>query len=130
MTNSGDPAARAMLSRYLAACQALGTEAIAACFSPAAVVRDPTGRFDGRPAIAAYFNGIYAELDELRFETGPVSWCGASCALSWQGAARRKDGEALSYSGIDVFTFDEDGAITELWAFWTPEELLTSDIVG
>ena len=77
----------------------------------------------------AYFHSIYSELASLVSETGPVSWCGQSCAVSWTGKAERKDGSAAAYSGIDVFTFSADGCIDQLWAFWAPEELLASDNV-
>jgi len=116
-----------MLQRYLAACERRDIQDIAACFAPDAVIRDPLGEQAGLANIRAYFESIYADLASLAFQTGPVSWCGASCAVSWKGQAQRHDGTQLIYEGIDVFTFDDDHRIAKLWAFWIPDDLLGSD---
>lgn len=117
----------ATLTRYLAACERRDAEAIAACFAQDARIVDPSGEQRRVEGIKAYFTAIYAILAELSFKTGPVSWCGASCAVAWEGAACKHDGSRLSYKGIDVFTFEPRGLISELWAFWTPGDLGVSD---
>ena len=117
------------LQRYLAACERRETKDIAACFAADAVLRDPMGELQGLPKICLYFEGIYADLKSLAFQTGPVSWCNDACAVSWQGKAERSDGMQLTYEGIDVFAFGEDNLIKQLWAFWTPADLIESDII-
>lgn len=116
------------LDRYLTACEALDVSLISACFNESAVVVDPLGDYRGRTNIHAYFEKIYAELAELSFETGTTHWRGAACAIAWKGNAKQKDGTRLSYAGIDVFTFGEDGLIAELSAFWAPDSLLDPTI--
>jgi ketosteroid isomerase-like protein len=118
------------LSAYLAACEARDPDKISAHFCEDARVIDPLGDYKGIDAIRAYFTTIYADLTELVFETGPISWCANSCAVTWAGKARRADGSTATYSGIDVFSFGENQLISQLWAFWTPEQLLSSDNVG
>jgi hypothetical protein len=121
-----DDARLAKLRTYLAACERREVAAIAACFEESARVMDPLGEQNGTDAIRQYFESIYKDLASLSFETGPVCWCGASCAVSWKGSGRRHDGSAVAYQGLDVFTFSPDHQIRELWAFWAPEELLGS----
>jgi hypothetical protein len=120
----------AMLGTYLAACESRDTASITACFEASARVVDPLGEQSGRDAIRQYFETIYKELAALSFETGPVCWCGPSCAVSWKGRGRRHDGSSVAYEGVDVFTFGPDHRIRELWAFWVPQDLLGSDSLG
>jgi hypothetical protein len=112
---------------YLAACERREIPAIAACFEPRAKVVDPLGKQNGLGAIRRYFTSIYKELAKLSFETGPVCWCGPSCAVSWKGTGVRHDGSSIFYEGIDIFTFGPTNRIRELGAFWVPDDLLGSD---
>ncbi len=119
-----------MLGTYLAACESREIASIAKCFEENGRVVDPLGEQNGTDAIRQYFEGIYKELTALSFETGPVCWCGQSCAVSWKGRGRRHDGSSVAYEGVDVFTFGSDHRIRELWAFWAPQDLLGSDSLG
>lgn len=113
-----------ILQRYLAACERRDIADVTACFASDATILDPLGEQIGTAAIRDYFQRIYADLAALSFETGPISWCDSSCAVSWKGQAWRHDGTSLTYQGVDVFTFDQDAWIAKLWAFWLPEDLV------
>jgi hypothetical protein len=112
------------LTLFLQACETREPDAILACFERGARMVDPLGTYEGHKAIRGYFEAIYKELASLSFETGPVCWNGTSCAVSWKGGGRRHDGSAVSYQGVDVFSFGRGRRLTTLWAFWAPEELL------
>lgn len=115
-----------ILKTYLTACERRDIPAITACFGDTARLVDPLGERKGAGAIRGYFESIYKDLSALSFQTGPAYWCGASCAISWKGCGRRHDGSRVAYEGADVFTFDDDHRIRELWAFWAPDDLLAS----
>ena len=122
--NTLNPEHIEMLNRYLMACQHLEIGGITDCFSENAIISDPTGTYTGREQVHTYFRGLYSGLSGLSFETGPLFWNGASCAIAWKGQARRHDATLLSYEGIDVFTFNGSSEISHLTAFWTPQELM------
>jgi ketosteroid isomerase-like protein len=127
MPDCADPACHTLLSRYLAACMARDVAAITACFAPRAVVIDPTApHVRGRAAIGRYFAALYGDLAELRLETSPIYWQGATAACHWRGQARRLDGKAISYEGVDLFDFSQGGAqgplIARMRAFWDPSD--------
>ncbi len=114
-----------ILRQYLSACESLDVARIVDCFSQTAVIRDPANeRISGREAIHRYFTRIYMDLSSLSFLCSPVYWCGNSASVRWEGRGSRKDGTSVSYEGIDVFTFGGSGSIDEMWAFWTPEDLV------
>ena len=125
-----DEARLGVLRAYLAGCERRDISAITACFEEGARVVDPLGEQNGTDAIRQYFESIYKDLAALSFETGPVCWCGLSCAVSWKGSGRRHDGSSVAYEGVDVFTFGPDHQIRELWAFWAPQDLLGPDSIG
>jgi ketosteroid isomerase-like protein len=118
-------AAEALLGRYLAACEARDVAAIVACFSPRAVVMDPTSpRAFGRGQIAAYFAALYDDLVALKLETSPLYWQADAVACHWQGLAQRQTGATLRYAGIDVFHLDRKPLIRRMQAFWDPKDFL------
>jgi ketosteroid isomerase-like protein len=122
---TADPRAVAMLQRYLSACESRDPDVIADCFSEDALVRDPANeQIRGRDAIHRYFAEIYGDLSTLSFRCSPLYWCRNSTAVRWEGSATRKNGTRLSYEGIDVFSFGPDGQIDEMWAFWSPADLV------
>ncbi len=116
-------AAEALLTRYLAACQTLDLDIIAACFAPRAVVIDPTSpTIRGRAQVRTYFRTLYDDLAELRLTTSPLYWQGDEIACRWQGVAQRKDGTVIAYEGIDVFRLTKAPLISRMQAFWDPKD--------
>ncbi len=119
------PAAEALLTRYLAACQTRDLDQITACFSPRAVVIDPTSPHAmGRAQIRAYFSAIYDDLSALTLRTSPLYWQGNEVACRWQGVADRKDGKVIEYEGIDVFRLTRVPLISRMQAFWDPKDFV------
>jgi hypothetical protein len=123
------PQSTACLEAYLSACQRLDVDAIIESFAANAVIIDPLGRYEGRQAVLAYFQGLYAGLSALHFKLGRLYWCASTCAFAWQARARRSGGAESNYEGIDAISFTADGYIAELRAFWSPAGLIGSDHV-
>lgn len=117
--------AEALLGRYLAACESRNVAAITACFAPRAVVIDPTSpAIRGRQRIAAYFRGLYDDLQSLRLTASPLYWQGDEAACHWQGTAQRQTGEVIAYQGIDVFRLAGPPLIARMQAFWDPKDFV------
>lgn len=122
-------AAEALLSRYLAACQTLDLEIIAACFAPRAIVIDPTSpTVRGRAQIRTYFGALYDDLANLRLTASPLYWQGDEIACRWQGVAQRKDGKVIEYEGVDVFRLSMAPLISRMQAFWDPKDFIDTTL--
>jgi steroid delta-isomerase len=88
-----------------------------------ATVEDPIGTplKRGRDAIRAFYaaTGGAAKLDL----TGPVRGCGREAAAPMVAKLKGPDGKHAYIDIIDFMTFDEDGLITSMRAFWSPDAI-------
>jgi steroid delta-isomerase len=113
--------ARATLDRYVDRHTAGDIDGILTCFAADATAEDPVGTdaHVGTDALRAFFEGTHALCDRLELElTGPVR-----VALPWAAVPMRAishiGADALVVDIIDVMTFDDDGLITEMKAYWS-----------
>ena len=82
---------------------------------------------EGREAIGAFFDEMtsLADATELRL-TGPIRAVAGECAFPMQ-ARPTMGGTTMVIDIIDVMTFDDDGRITTMRAFWDPAEMRPAD---
>lgn len=120
---------RAAVEGYCAAFTAGDRDAYVGLFAPDAWVEDPVGtpRHEGAAAIGTFFDGArgMAEVIELR-QTGPVRVAAGECAFPMQARPVLGD-TTFVVDIIDVMTFDDDGKITTMRAFWDPAEMRPAD---
>jgi steroid delta-isomerase len=116
---------RQVFQRYVELLSAGDADGIAALYGDGATLQDPAGSTPivGRAAIRDF----YAAAIDRRGQpdvvlTGPVRITGAQGAAPLRSAALR-DGEAISIDIIDVMTFDSEGAITSMCAYWGEENI-------
>jgi len=127
---AADPATiRGAVEAYCAAFTAGDRAAYVGLFAADAWVEDPVGtpRHEGQDAIGVFFDNARAMADtvELR-QTGPARVAAGECA--WPLQARPVIGGATYVVDIiDVMTFDDDGKITTMRAFWDPAEMRPAD---
>ncbi len=98
---------------------------VVALYAEGATVEDPVGSdvLTTREQIAAF----YATLDSLEQE-GRLLFArvaGNEAAFSFELATRAGD-QTFTLAPIDVMTFDDDGRITSMRAFWSGEDMLVS----
>jgi steroid delta-isomerase len=113
--------ARATIDRYVDRHTAGDIDGILTCFAPDATAEDPVGTdaHVGTDALRAFFEGTHALCDRLELElTGPVRVALPWVALPMRAISHIGD-DALVVDIIDVMTFDEDGLITEMKAYWS-----------
>lgn len=93
-------------------------------FSDDAVAYDPADQppHVGREAIAAFFTGSREMADSLVIElTGPIRVAGNQAAFPL--VARTTIGDmGIEIDIIDVMTFDDAAAITEMRAYWSIDD--------
>lgn len=120
----------ATVHRYTAAHSAGDVDAIAGLFAVDAVLVDPVDQpaHLGRDAVRAFFAGTHESIDGMELvATGPVRAVGEWAAVPLR--ARSTIGDTVyEVDIIDVFTFGDDGLITEMRAYWSSADIRASQI--
>lgn len=115
-------AVREIISSYINMMCESDIDSIIALFDEDATAEDPVGGAvqRGREALHAFYSAAAPMLQvEL---SGPVCVAGRECAFPI--LAQLTVGDNVSYlDAVDVFTFNDNGKITSMRAFWNPEEL-------
>jgi steroid delta-isomerase len=97
-------------------------EGIMALYADDATAEDPVGGDvqEGSEAIKNFYS-MTAPLLQVEL-TGPICVAGNECAFPL--LAQLTMGEDISYlDATDVLTFNDDGKISRMRAYWNPEEL-------
>ena len=97
-------------------------EGIMALYADDATAEDPVGGDvqQGSEAIRNFYS-MTAPLLQVEL-TGPICVAGNECAFPL--LAQLTMGEDISYlDATDVLTFNDDGKISRMRAYWNPEEL-------
>ncbi|GLZ05810.1 steroid Delta-isomerase [Actinomadura sp. NBRC 104412] len=94
---------------------------IAALFADDAVIEDPVGKpqISGRPAIDEFYAKAISAGTKLTLD-GPIRGShgkGAAMALTIEVPAMN-----LRIRAIDAMTFNDDGKIVEMRAYWGPDD--------
>lgn len=113
------------VNAYTAAHSAGDIDAIAALFSADAVVADPVDQpaHRGRDAVRAFFAGAHELAESMDLHaTGPMRAVGSWVAVPLEAITTIGD-MRLKIDIIDVFTFDDDGLIADMKAYWTASDI-------
>jgi steroid delta-isomerase len=96
--------------------------AVAALYAPDATLEDPVGSDvrRGRDAIAEFYGGLAGA--ELTTELLTARVCGLQAAFAFRVVTTAGDAKYV-VEPIDVMTFDADGLITSMRAFWAPSDM-------
>jgi steroid delta-isomerase len=116
---------KATVERYAAAHSAGDVDAVAAVFAADAVVADPVDQpaHEGRDAIRAFFAGTHEFVDAMDLRiTGPIRAVGHWAAVPLQAVSTMGDAK-VAVDIVDVFTFGEDGLVTQMQAYWTAADI-------
>ncbi|MCW2796234.1 nuclear transport factor 2 family protein [Nocardioides sp.] len=116
---------REVVERYVALVATGSADEIADLYAEGATVEDPVGSevLTSREQI----HGFYATLEVLDQETRLIEAriTGGEAAFLFE-VRTTSDGVTYSLSPIDVMTFDDDGLVTSMRAFWGPGDLGTA----
>ena len=112
----------AAVVRYLAAVADGTASDIAACYALDATVEDPVGSEPrrGRAAITQFYTPLEAVKRETRLLTIRVA--GGAAAFHFLVQTMLPE-QTVEVEPIDLMTFDEDGLITSMRAFWNDADI-------
>ncbi|MBH1997521.1 MAG: nuclear transport factor 2 family protein [Sphingomonadaceae bacterium] len=115
---------RAALESYVARINSGDRDGILALFSPDAIIEDPVGSpAKAGEAITAWFNDTIAFATQIR-SVAPIRGShGNAAALMFDVTFQPPGGPAMLIRSLDVCTFDREGRITSLKAYWGPEDM-------
>lgn len=125
MTDATD--IKATIQAYLAHHTAGEIDAIVALFAPDAVAYDPVDQppHVGTDALRAFFTASHELADSLVLTlTGPIRVTGNEAAFPMEVVTKIGD-LRMAIDVIDVMTFDDDGLITEMRAYWNMADART-----
>lgn len=128
MTNAPEPTVeqmKAAVEAYAAAHTAGDVDAVAALFAPDAVVADPVDKPEhvGREAIRAFFASTHQPGSSLDLEiSGSIRAVGRFAAVPLR-AVSSFGGSRFAVDIVDVFTFGDDGLVTEMRAYWNAADV-------
>lgn len=116
---------RAVIESYAAAHSRSDSEAIGRLFAADATVTDPVDQPShvGRDAIVEFFAMTHQIGDGLDLRiTGPIRAVGNYGAVPLQAVTTVGE-DRFVVDIIDVFTFDDDGLITDMKAYWSSADV-------
>jgi len=120
---------RAAVDAYCAAFTAGDRAAYVGLFASDAWMEDPVGtpKHEGHEAIGRFFDQSRGMADSIELRlTGPVRVAAGEGAFPMQ-ARPNIGGTTFRIDIIDVMTFDDDGKITTMRAFWDAAEMRPAD---
>ena len=123
MTSRNDTPAdriRTTIERYVKHMNAGDADAIAGLYAEACSVEDPVGAtpIAGHAAVHEFYR---KSAGHVRLElSGPVRVSGHEAAFPMVGTLGSADDPSY-LDVIDVMTFDDEGRITSMRAFWSPD---------
>lgn len=126
------PTIRAAVDRYIEVMSRGDRAAYVAQFTPDATIEDPVGSDlrRGHEAIGEFFDLVHGLADRITLvRTGPVRVAADHGAFPMQAISDLGE-RRMVVDIIDVMTFDDDGRITSMRAFWDPAEMRPYDESG
>ena len=114
---------------YAAAQTSGDVDAVVALFAPDAVVADPVHEpaHVGREAIHTFFSGTRDMVDSMVLEvTGPIRAVDRYAAVPLR-AVSHIGGSRVAVDSVDVFTFEDNGLIGDMKAYWDPAGITPVD---
>lgn len=123
MTLSNDDVA-AGVRRYLDTVAGGSAADVTALFAPDATVEDPVGvdPIQGHEAIRAFYTSFESLTKTTELVT--LRTCAGQAAFHFSIVVDLGGGATSSMAPLEVMTFDDDGLITTMRAFWAESDLV------
>jgi ketosteroid isomerase-like protein len=115
-----------IIGEYFDAISGIDRQAYLACFSHDAIVLDPYG---GRPlqgidGLNKFMDGMERTWSGFTMKPGESFASGARVAVNWTAVATAKTGRTAEFAGINVFTMDDNGLVSQLEGYWDFKAML------
>jgi steroid Delta-isomerase len=115
-----------VVGNYFSATRSMDVEAWLATFASDAISHDPVGGqpLEGHDSLRQYFGGIAGAFETVGLTEDSIFVSGNEAAVKWTGRGVGKNGRRVTFEGIDVFKFNDDGKIQTIWAYWNPAAMM------
>lgn len=116
------PDIRSIIERYLSTVADGSAAEIAALYAEDATLEDPVGSEvrRGRTLIEEFYQGL--DGSQVTTTLHRVRVCGLEATFHFRVVTAAGD-QSFVVEPIDVMTFDEEGQITSMRAFWSPDDV-------
>ena len=86
---------------------------------------DPVGSpvLKGHGELRKFFDGMSETFKTVSVSRDKVYPCADQVGLVWTISGRMTNGRDVTFDGIDIIKFNEDGNIQALWGYWDPSVL-------
>ena len=117
---------KSVITDYYTAIREADEKAWLATFAEDAVSNDPVGAppHEGHEGLAHFFQEITSQFDEVALNEQDIFIAGNGAGVKWTGEGTGKNGVDVNFEGIDVFEFNDEGTIQNLWAYWNPAPVM------
>ncbi|OZB91283.1 steroid Delta-isomerase [Paenibacillus sp. XY044] len=100
-------------------------EGVLSLFGEEATVEDPVGSppVEGKSAIAEFYKKVVNGNTRIRLE-GPIRGSHSNSGAMALNITTAAEGKTISIPVIEVMTFDENGSIISMKAYWGPGDMV------
>jgi len=114
-----------VVNDYFDAICKLDCEAWIATFAANAVSHEPGNPpLEGHDALRAFFNGVAGGFETIEMRPQQIFVVGNEAGVKWSASGLGKTGRQAKFEGIDIFTFNDDGKIQTVKAYWDPAAMM------
>ena len=119
---------RAAVNAYYAAVNARDIDAVRPMFAADALMRDPVGMPPATDVAARRqrYEGIAAAFETFTITPHQVIAVVGEAAARWTATGRARNGRDVTFDGISTFTFNEEGYITRMSAYFDVAAIVTA----
>lgn len=119
---------RAVLQQYIDRINACDVAGVVALYADDATIEDPVGgpTVQGRAAIEAFYGQVVPMRLTLRLAAPVRGSHGNAAAMAFEVDAPLPTGGVQTVRVIDVMTFNDQGLITSMKAYWAPDDQFVS----
>ncbi len=126
MDNLADPRFEQTVTAYYDALSAGDQQAWLALFAADATSHDPVGTPPavGSKELPEIWNVKTAPFEKLTASVESAFFADTGAAVKWKAVATSAGGGGVTFEGISVFEFTEEGHIQTVMAYWDPAAML------
>ena len=121
---------RKFVAQYFEATRSNDAQKWASRFKENAVVEDPVGTTptNNSAKILELGKVFMSGFKTVGLHEEFVHVVGNKAAARWTGKGLTKEGKQVRFEGINIFEFNNDGQITSLKGYWSPDEIIEEQI--
>ncbi len=124
--NIAPESVREFVAQYFEATRSNDAQKWASRFANNAIVEDPVGTtpINNSKDILELGKAFISAFESVGLHEEFVHVINNQAAARWRGKGLTKEGKQVGFGGINIFTFNSDGKITNLKGYWSPDEMI------